>query len=81
MHTILEIPIDAYLLCLSRFKIRSDEYIVLRNGITLKSEDRTDVVHIRCLTEKAVNFLNIVSDICPEFADKVRTLPDTPNTV
>ena len=77
MHTILEIPMDAYLLCLSRFKARPPEYLTVRNGITLDNDRGEKVVRIRCDSGRVTSFLSMVSDICPEFTDKIRQLPDT----
>ena len=78
MKVILEIPIDAYLDCLSRFKSRTAEYVVLRNGITLTNEQGERVVQILTESERVATFLNMISDICPQFLDKVRQRPDEP---
>jgi len=80
MYIILEMPLEAYLLCISRFKVRTAEYFMLRNGITLTNDLGQRVVHIRCDSEKTTPFLNMVSDICPDFIDKIRQLPDTPTS-
>ena len=79
MKVILEIPIEAYLLCLSRFRSRSSEYLMLRNGITVPDDRGETVVQILCNAEKVELFLNIVSDVCTEFIDKIRQRPDVPS--
>lgn len=76
MYVILEIPIDAYLNCLSWFEGRSAEYVMVRNGITLKNNRGEGVVHIRCHLDRVTPLLNMVSGVCPEFIEKVRQLPD-----
>lgn len=81
MHIILEIPMDAYLLCISRFKVRSAEYLTLRNGIILPNDRGESVVHVRCAADKVAPFLSMVSDICPEFIDKIRQRPDSPTEI
>ena len=48
---------------------------MLRNGITVPDERGETVVQILCNTEKVELFLNIVSDVCPEFIDKIRQRP------
>lgn len=76
MKIIVEIPLDAYTLCLTKFKLRSPEYLLLRNGVIVRDDDGAQLVQILCDAEKLPAILAMINDICPEFSDQVRQRPE-----
>ena len=48
LKIILEIPLDAYTLCLTMFKLRSSEYFLLRNGVIVRDDRGAQLVQILC---------------------------------
>jgi hypothetical protein len=78
MKVILEIPIDTYMICLMRFRLRSREYQMLRNGIISRDDRGDEIVEILCDAEKAKFMRNIIADLCPESLSKINQRPDTP---
>jgi hypothetical protein len=78
MDILVEIPIDAYLLCIAMLKLRSPEYLLLRNGIIVSNEQGDRVLQILCNANSAHRIINIISDVCPEFSSKIRQYPNSP---
>jgi hypothetical protein len=76
LKIILEIPLDAYTLCLTKFKLRSPEYLLLRNGVIVRDDQGAQLVQILCDVDKVPAILAMIDDVCPEFSDQVRQRPD-----
>lgn len=62
----LDIPIEAYLICMTRFGINSPEYIKLKNGVVLRDADGNEVVQVLCDRDRAQKILEMTAQLCPE---------------
>jgi hypothetical protein len=62
----LDIPIEPYLICMTRFGINSPEYKKLKNGVVLRDADGHEVVEILCDHDRAKKILEMTAQLCPE---------------
>jgi hypothetical protein len=61
-----DIPIEPYLICMTRFGINSSEYIRLKNGIVSRDADGHEIVQILCDHDHAKKILEMTAQLCPE---------------
>ena len=61
-----DIPIETYLICMTRFGINSSEYIRLKNGIVSRDADGHEIVQILCDHDHAKKILEMTAQLCPE---------------
>jgi hypothetical protein len=74
----LDIPIESYLLCMTRCGIKSAEYITLKNGIVSRDAGGHEVVEILCDRERAKKILETIAELCPEALPKIQHRLDFP---
>jgi hypothetical protein len=76
MRVIIEIPLDDYHLCMTRFPLNSPEYRMLKNGIVVRNDRDQEVVHILCEPETALAIRKLFAVGCPEAVDRIKELPE-----
>jgi hypothetical protein len=62
----LDIPIRAYLICMTRLGVNSPEYIKLKNGVVLRDAGGNEVVEILCDDDRAKRILEATAKSCPD---------------
>jgi len=62
----LDIPIEPYLICMTRFGINSPEYVKLKNGVVLRDTNGNETVEILCDHDRAKKILEMTAQLCPE---------------
>jgi dUTPase len=77
MKVIVEIPMEAYLLCVTRCGLTSPEYLMLKNGIVQRDSEGNEVVQILCNRERAKVLLETVAKVCPEALLNIQPRPDS----
>lgn len=78
MRLIIEIPMDTYLLCVTRCGIKSPEYLMLKNGIVVSDAAGNEIVRILCNHERAKLILEKIAEFCPENLARVGQRPWEP---
>jgi dUTPase len=78
MKVIVEIPMEPYLLCVTRCGFKSPEYLMLKNGIVQRDSDGHEVVQILCTRERAKIILEAVAKVCPEALSSIQHRLDVP---
>lgn len=76
----LDIPIEPYLLCMTRFGINSPEYIKLKNGVVLRDSDGNEIVEILCEHDRAKKILEMTAQLCPEAFPQIKPRIDFSDT-
>ncbi len=76
MRIILEILLNDYHLCLTRFPLNSPEYRTLKNGIQVRNNRGEEVIHILCDVEMAAAVRNLFAQACPEALERIREIPE-----
>jgi hypothetical protein len=77
MNVIIDIPMEPYLLCVAKVPMRSDEYLMLKNGIVFRDENGYQFVRIRSDAERARILRRVLTEHCPDMLDEVRETKDT----
>jgi hypothetical protein len=75
---LIEIPMEPYLLCLTRCGIRSREYLMLKNGVVVRDPEGAELVQILCEQERARLIRETVARFCPEALGRIRQTIDNP---
>jgi hypothetical protein len=76
----LDIPIEPYLLCMTRFAMNSPEYIKLKNGVVLRDANGNEIVEILCEHDRAKKILEMVAQLCPEAFPQIQPRLDCSDT-
>jgi hypothetical protein len=76
MRVILEIPLDVYHLCLTRFPLNSLEYRLLKNGVVVRNDRGEEVIHVLCEPEMARAIRMLFAAACPEALDRIKEFPE-----
>lgn len=79
MKVIIDIPIESYLLCVTRCGVKSPEYLMLKNGIIQRDAEGNEVVQILCDSERAKVILELVASLCPEALLNIQRRLDVPS--
>ena len=74
----LDIPIEPYLLCMTRFGINSPEYVKLKNGVVLRDTNGNEIVEILCEHDHAKKILEMTAQLCPEVFPQIQHRLDLP---
>lgn len=74
----VDIPIEPYLLCMTRFGIHCPESIALKNGVLLRDADGNEVVEILCNQDRAKKILELTAQLCPEALPRIHHHLDLP---
>jgi hypothetical protein len=75
MKIIFEVPIEVYHLCLTRFGLRSREYLILQNGVIARDENDDEVVQVLCDEEDAQMIRKRFAEVCPEHIHRIKERP------
>ena len=75
----LDIPIEPYLICMTRFGINSPEYVKLKNGVVLRDADGNEIVEILCDQNRAKKILEMTAQLCPEALPQIQHRLDLPD--
>ena len=76
MKTILEILIEDYHLCITRFPMNSRAYRMLMNGVLVRNDKGHEVTHILCDSEMIATLRQAVATFCPELVERMREIPE-----
>jgi hypothetical protein len=68
----LDIPMEAYLLCMTRCGVKSPEYTMLKNGIVARDAEGKEVVQILVDRERAKRILEMIAQLCPEALPQIQ---------
>ena len=74
----LDIPIEPYLICMTRFGINSPEYVKLKNGVVLRDTNGNETVEIQCDHDRAKKILEMTAQLCPEAFPQIQRRVDLP---
>lgn len=74
----LDIPIEPYLICMTRFGINSPEYVKLKNGVVLRDTNGNETVEILCDHDRAKKILEMTAQLCPEAFPQIQRRVDLP---
>jgi hypothetical protein len=74
----VDIPMEAYLLCVTRCGIKSPEYRMLKNGVVSRDAEGNEVVQILCDHERAKMILEMIAQLCPEALSHIQHRLDLP---
>lgn len=74
----LDIPIEPYLICMTRFGINSPEYVKLKNGVILRDTNGNETVEILCDHDRAKKILEMTAQLCPEAFPQIQRRVDLP---
>ena len=66
MKVTIDIPIESYLLCVTRCGVKSPAYLMLKNGIIVRGDEGNEVVQILCDGSRAKMILATIAEVCPE---------------
>jgi hypothetical protein len=72
----LDIPIEPYLICMTRFGINSPEYVKLKNGVVLRDTNGNETVEILCDHDRAKKILEMTAQLCPEAFPQIQRRVD-----
>jgi hypothetical protein len=72
----LDIPIEPYLICMTRFGINSPEYVKLKNGVVLRDTNGNETVEILCDHDRAKKILEMTARLCPEAFPQIQRRVD-----
>lgn len=72
----LDIPIEPYLICMTRFGINSPEYVKLKNGVVLRDTNGNETVEILCDRDRAKKILEMTAQLCPEAFPQIQRRVD-----
>ena len=72
----LDIPIEPYLFCMTRFGINSPEYVKLKNGVVLRDTNGNETVEILCDHDRAKKILEMTAQLCPEAFPQIQRRVD-----
>jgi hypothetical protein len=81
MKVMLDIPMEPYLLCVTRCGLKAPEYLMLKNGIVVRDAEGKEVVQILCDRQRAKMILEMVAKLCPEALLHIQHRPDLPSAV
>ena len=72
MKCIVEIPVEAYRICLRRFHDKPHAYHLLKNGIVTPDDESRLVLRILCSSEGTEAIRQMVAEACPELIGSIR---------
>jgi hypothetical protein len=78
VKVIIEIPIECYLLLMTRFGVQCPQYLMLKNGVITHEADDKEVVEVRCDSDCAKLVLEKVANVCPEVLLQIQHRLDLP---
>jgi hypothetical protein len=76
MKTILEILLEDYYLCVTRFPLNTPEYKFLQNGIQVRNDRGQQVIHVLCDAAMLAAIRQLFAEFCPESAARLREIPE-----
>ena len=76
MKSILEIRLEDYHLCVTRFPLNSPEYKHLQNGVQVRNDRGQQVIHVLCDPEMLSAIRQLFAKFCPEAAARLREIPE-----
>jgi dUTPase len=79
IKVMIDIPMESYLLCMTRCGLKSPEYLMLKNGVIVRDSEGTEVVQILCNRERAKMILEAIAALCPESLSRVEQRPFAPS--
>ena len=66
MKVTIDIPMESYLLCMTRCGVKSPAYLMLKNGIVVRDNAGNEAVQILCDSGRARMILATIAEVCPE---------------
>ena len=78
MKVLIDIPMESYLLCVTRCGLKSPEYLMLKNGVIERDTEGREIVQILCDRARAKMVLETIVKLCPESLSHIGQRPYAP---